>query len=636
MTTGAWNPEKVKAFETSFYEFIRHVSINSKEMGNIILGEHVYRSQKRFLDQVFAGLAQDKHDIKHLKSRQLGVSTVSRALTLFWVGVHDGLKGYMVMDTDQHKEEARLELLSMIESLPPRLQFPRVRRQNRYLLELNNGSLINFASAGVKASKSSGTLGRSSGINFVHASEMCSWENTEGLEAFKNALAQDFPNRLYIWESTGRGYNQWWEMWNEARKDPAHQVCIFSGWWAKDNQVIEKTDPDWEKYGIWHPTKKEQQKIWAVKDLYGWDIWQEQLAWIRRHSDPSAEQSGDADPEFEPSTLKLVEQPWTEDDAFQMTGATFFEPEDLTTQANKYTSQKFKTYSYQTGIEFTDTMVRPAYNAKSVQLKVWEEPEEGSTYVVAADVAFGANEKNDRSAVQVMKCFADGMDQVAEYAWPLINSRAFAWVIASLLGWYAGETSDVYLILEINGPGEATWMELQSLKRQLASGYQPKPVEERGLRNIFQNVKNYIYTRSDSMGAGHAWMWQTQTRLKVSIMERLRDFVSNGMVHIRSMDTLLEMRSVTRDGDSIEAQGSNKDDRVLSMAMAVRCWEDRARRVMMAQKRTRENEIARKRLTVKDQYALFNQNQMTQFFEVKRKARVRSIRATQRAAWRAR
>ena len=76
---------------------------------------------------------------------------------------------------------------------------------------------------------------------------------------------------------------------------------------------------------------------------------------------------------------------------------------------------------------------------------------------MAADVAFGHSEYNDRSAVQVLRCFADGIDQVAEYAWPLIDSRQFAWVIASLEGWYAGDKSEVYRIIEINGPGEATW-----------------------------------------------------------------------------------------------------------------------------------------------------------------------------------
>jgi len=634
-----WNAEKVAVFREQFTRFINCVSINSKDKGEIVLGKYVFRAQQRLLDAIFNGLAEDKHDFKILKSRQLGISTLARALTLFWIGVHGGLNGYMVFDTAAHAEEARLELIGMIENLPPGFDFPKIKRQNRYMLQLDNDSRITFASAGVRQSKSSGTLGRGSGVNFVHASEMCSWDNDEGLESFLNTLSEEFPNRLYIWESTARGFNMWHEMWETARKSSA-EVCCFLGWWTKDNQKIERTHPDFERYGLQPPTEIEIKKIVAVKEQYGWQITPEQLAWIRRKMDPNAEADGDAPAEYEGSNLKIQEQPWTEQEAFQMTGATFFEPEKLTEMANKFVSNKYKTYTYTAGIEFVDCRIYPAANAKSVQLKVWEEPEDDAVYVIAADPAFGANENNDRSACQVFRCYADGMDQVAEYAYPMVNTRQFAWVIASLLGHYStvGGTgkADVYLIVELNGPGDGVWMELQSLKHQLRSSYTPKQVEEAGIRNIFQNVKNYIYNRSDSMGAGHNWQWKTTGPLKVSIMERLRDFTSNTMIHIRSLDTLVEMKSITREGDTIEAQGSKKDDRVMAMAMAVRCWEQRVRKTLINMSRTRAFERAKRNLTIKDQVALYGQNQLQSFFKAKAGARLRLQALLRRQSWRGR
>jgi hypothetical protein len=524
----------------------------------------------------------------------------------------------------------------MIDSLPPKLKFPRVRRQNRSLIELENRTIINLASAGVKAGKSSGTLGRSSGINFVHASEMCSWDNTEGLEAFINALAQDFPNRLYIWESTARGPNIWKQMWEEALQDPTHQRCVFSGWWSKDNQIIKDGTFDFEKYGEQPPSDVEAKKILEVKKRYGWQVTQEQLAWVRRKMDPTAKAEGDAPAEFSGTTLKIQEQPWTEDDAFQMTGSIFFQPENLTEVANKFSSGKFKTYSYSYGTEFHYLRIYPAHNARSVELKVWEEADEDGVYVVASDVAFGANEKNDRSAIQVLRCYADGVDQVAEYAWPLVNSRQFAWVIASLLAYYAGERAEVYNIVELNGPGEATWNELQRLKHDLQYGYNLKEVEDRGLRRVFSNVRNYIYTRSDSMGAGHNFQWQTTPRLKVTIMERLRDFVSNSMVRVRSMDTIEEMKWITRDGDTIEAEGAKKDDRVIALAIGIRAWEQSVRKRLVVQKKTRENEAMRRRLTIKDQATLFGNNMLDQFFAVRSRARRREAAVLRKQSWRGR
>lgn len=634
-----WTPDQCAEVREGFLGFTKKIKINSKEKGPIILGDHLYRAQYRFFDGVFDGLQKDIHDFKHLKSRQLGISTGSRAFTTFWAGIHDGLKGYMVFDTSNHMEEARLELIDMIKGLPDSYNFPRIARENRSLIKLENDSIINFATAGVRDGKTSGTLGRSSGINFCHASEMCSWGVNEGLEAFMNALAQDFENRLYIWESTARGFNLWHEIWTDAKNDPAHQSCIFSGWWSKDNQIVPRNHPDYERYGIDDPTEKELLKIKQVKDLYGWEITREQLAWVRRKMDPAAKQEGDAKPEYEGDNLRLQEQPWVEDDAWQITGSTFFEPERLTTIEKTTVSRKFKTYSYGAGIEFTDCRIYPAHNARSVELKVWEEPEEsGAVYIISADPAFGANERNDRSAIQIVHCFADGLDQVAEYAWPMVNSRQFAWVIASLLGWYGGPKNgnDIYLILELNGPGEAVWNELQSLKAQLAYGYQPKEVGDRGLRDIYQNVRNYIYNRSDSMSPGKNFHWRTTGRLKVSIMERLRDFVANGMLVLRSHDTIQEMKSVAREGDVIAAQGKKKDDRVLALAFAVRCWEERVRRGMMANKRTRQAEAAMRRMNVKDQISMFNGNQLETFFAIKRNARVREQIVMRKASWRGR
>ena len=630
MATGAWNPEKVAVFREQFYEFLNHVQVNSKELGPILLGDHIYQAQRRFFETIFEGLSRDIHDFKHLKSRQLGISTGSRALTLFWNGIHSGLKGYMIFDTDAHKEEARLELIGMVENLPPRLGFPKIKRQNRYLLELSNGSMIMFASAGVRASKGSGTLGRSSGVNFCHGSEMCSWDNVEGLEAFKAALASDFTDRLYIWESTGRGYNQWHDMWMEAKRDPHHQICLFTGWWAKDNQRIDRSHPDFERYGINPPNDEEYRRIEEVREKYGVQITPEQLAWVRRYYNPANED----DDEFSDDTLRLIEQPWTEEDAFQQTGAIFFDPVRLKEQSDKWANNKFKGYTYATSDEFYQTRVYPAQNLRSVQLKVWQEPEEDAVYVVAADPAFGANEHNDRSCIQVLRAYADGLDQVAEYAHPLVNTRQFAWIIASLQGWYAGTTSEVYNILELNGPGEAVYAEMKSLKHHVANGYANAEFQERGLHRIFQNVRDYMYTRTDSYAPGRSLEWKTTLRLKVTILERLRDFSSNGMLRLRSLDAIEEMRTITREGDSIEASGSAKDDRVLALAFAVRCWEDRCRRRLMSLKRTRDFETNKKMLTVQDQVAMFNDSQITAFFAQKQGERRAMSRMANRQRWR--
>jgi hypothetical protein len=354
--------------------------------------------------------------------------------------------------------------------------------------------------------------------------------------------------------------------------------------------------------------------------------------------DPSARAEGDADPEFEGSNIKIQEQPWTEDEAFQQTGSIFFSAEKLTEVTNNYVTTDFNSYFYSVGAEFVNTIVIKAPTSKMAELKVWEQPDPDAWYAFGVDPAFGENEANDRSSISILRCYADGIDQVAEYASPLVRTQQLAWVLASLMGWYgAGANSRVYYALELNGPGMPVFDELRSLKRQIEmNSYMDKQVEEQGLKNVFRNVKSYLYSRPDALQGGFAFHLKTNAMLKVRFLERLRDFTSNGMFRIRSMALVDEMKTIAREGDTIKAPGAMKDDRVLAASFAVHCWENGPRKLLMAANRTRESEIARKRLTITDQVNLYQSNQLQYFFAAKRRVRLNAQAANTRRSWRGR
>lgn len=554
------------------------------------------------------------------------------------IGIHRGVKGALVFDSAQNREEARADLVTMIRDLPTSLKFPKVRgtgEGNREGLTLVNDSKILFKSAGVKKSKSSGTLGRSVGLSLCHCSELSSWDAETGLESFRQSLSDTNPDRLYIYESTARGFNVWYQMIQDAKSDP-HCKFIFLGFWSKQSQRIDRSDPDWLRYGdVYPPTEKEIEKIKAVKELYDVEVTFEQLAWIRRKYDPSAKAEGDAAPDFEASAERLQEQCFTEDDAWQSTGSVFFANEKITDQSAKHASAKYKTYYIHVSDEFYWTRVLKADNKKMVQLKVWDEPEvAGATYVIGIDPAFGENENNCRSAIEVLRCYADGIDQVAEYASPLVRTDQFAWVIAMLMGWYGSGDNEVRYILEINGPGTSTFNALKSLKFQLEHGQQNKEIQEKGLADVFRNVKTYVYSRADAMGAGANYHFKTDGQRKIDIMEGLRNYVSSDLLHVRSMDLLDEMKTIARDGDKIGAPPSMFDDRAVAMALAVHYYDTKIRNNLIAMKRTRESEAARRRASISDQVYLFQQSQLQSFFEQKRAARIGQQMAATRNAWR--
>lgn len=637
-----WNAQKVAIFREQYEEFRHYVSINSKDLGGgANLADNTYLSQKMLLDAVFDALANDIHDIKVLKSRQLGVSTETRALSLFWLGMHDGLQGAMVYDTDDNKLKARQDLVFVINSLPKRLKFPRIVGDNRSGLTLDNKSVVAFKAAGTRANRTGGGLGRSIGLNFSHCSEMCSWENTEGVISFQQSLSEIFENRLYIWESTARGPGLWQDMWDDARKDVSNQKTLFLGWWSKDSQRFDRNSRAFHQYGLLPPNPDEQKRIDAVERLYGVKVTQEQLAWYRRKMDPAGEAEDDVRDQREGDDFKNAEQPWTEDESFIAAGSTFFSPERLAEIRGQDTSNKYKSYRYYPGTSFVTCQVEPARNWRETQLKVWEEPVDDAVYVLAADPSFGHDEENDRSCIEVMRCYADCIEQVAEFADSLTPTNHFAWIIWSLIGWYGGgatgnATNPVHNIIELNGPGDAVWMEYRNVPVLTKSPYLRLAAKEKGLLNIFNNVRNYVYARSDSMAAGSAWMWKTQANNKVSIMERLRGYTLDGTLILHSQDTLDEMRKVTRSGDVIKAEGRNKDDRVITCALACRAWDDRARKALIAVNATKKAEAARRAASIKDQYQLYMGNMLEGFFKQKSRARIMERATLRRQAWRGR
>lgn len=628
-----WSRAKRLQVEKAFYQFLDRAYVYSKDLGRICVGEYLYKGQRRLITEIFDALEQDIHDIYILKSRQLGISTIIRFLTTFLIGINPGLKGAIIFDDDKNKNQSRSELETVIAELPQKLKFPVVKKNNRYGVELANKAEIIFLAAGVRKSKSSGGLGRSVGLSFIHASEMCSWGDSSGVEALKQSLSEINENRLFIWESTARGFNIWYDMWLEAKKDKLHCKTIFLGWWAKESQVIPRDHRDFATYGVQAPTENELKKIAAVKQQYGVDITAEQLAWVRRKYDPTATTDETTKTEFEASTERVQEQPWTEEEAFQTTGAIFFSSEKLTDQSHKHVSRNYRPWMFLAGEEFVNMRIIEAENTRSTEFKVWEEPQDEAAYAVGIDPAFGENPLNDRSSIQVLRCYADGCDQVAEYAFNLINTRQLAWAAASILGWYGMHPrNEVRYILELNGPGVAVFNELRALRQQIDYGYPPLQAE--GLQNIFRNVHAFISTKPDALGPSQNWHIKTNAQSKIADMETLRDFVSNGQLHIRSRDLVEEMATITREDNTIKAPGTKKDDRVLALAFALRCWAHKLRPQLVARRMTRAAVEARTQLKLTDQVFLFNQNQLDGFIRGRQATRLQQDALNRRNNWR--
>src|ERR1043166_4574040 len=171
-----------------------------------------YGTQNYFLEEVCKGLAEDIHFFYVLKARQQGISTICLALDNFWLSTNPGIQGSLITDTDQNRDNFRSILDGYIQSLPKSLRIP-IKTHNRNFLEYRNRSKLIYQVAGTKVKGQRNTLGQAKGLNYAHGTEISSWPDAEATANFIASLSDTFHNRLYIFESTAKGLNDFYERW---------------------------------------------------------------------------------------------------------------------------------------------------------------------------------------------------------------------------------------------------------------------------------------------------------------------------------------------------------------------------------------------------------------------------------------
>ena len=548
----------------NFYKFCNQLKIETKEQG-LRKMDNLLGTQTYVMNEIDKGLKQGIHFYVILKGRQLGITTISLALDLYWHYIHNGLNGTLVTDTEENRDMFRGTLGGYMDGLPKEYKIP-ILTHNRNSLSLKNRSRIFYQVAGLRAK---GSLGRGKGITFLHGTETSSWGDEEGLASLLASLAETNPKRLYIFESTARGFNMFHDMYVEAKKARS-QIAIFCGWWRNE---LYMADPNSDIYRVyWDGKLTGEEKEWTkdIKKLYGFEINSRQIAWWRWKL---AEGIRD-------ESLMYQEFPPTEDYAFVMTGSSFFSNSRCTDAVKTLRKKNPSYYRYTFGANFQDTNVLKS-TERLASLKIWEEPIDTAYYVIGADPAYGSSDWADRFCIQVFRCYADGLEQVASFATSELNTYQFAWVICHLAGAYKNST----LNLEVNGPGQAVINEMRNLKRMAAN---MGTALGRDLLDVYGSMQNYIWRRNDTMGGvSNSIGWLTTSATKERMLTYMKDYFEREMMNIYDMDTIEEMKTMTRQDGGIYASGRNKDDRVIAAALATAAFAEQVQPRMIAQKITR-------------------------------------------------
>lgn len=562
-----------------FTNFIKLLRIDSKEVaatderGSPL---NLWKSQEIFLRELCKGLDKGIRTFYVLKARQLGVTTISLAIDVFWMAMHPGTIGALVTDTEANREANRALIKRYIDSFPKGF-FGKsfvIEKDNRNFMMFSNGSRLDFLVAGTRTKK---TWGEGRGYAFAHLTEVANYGSKEGLDSFIEALAETHPNRLFIYESTAKGFNHYREMWIDAGRDSLTKKRIFIGWWSKDLNRIQKTDKRFALYGSAEPDHEEKELIDAVKDQYGFTVTMEQLAWYRWRC---ADESKDMQTNFQ-------NIPWTEAQAFVMSGFSFFAvrtlQKDFAVIKDPENPITYHGYKYILGNDFHSGVMEPIDSQDrigEVELRVWEDPIDTAQYLIGVDPAWGRNDWKDRHCISVWRGFADHLVQVAEYADNNTENRQAAWVLAHLAGSYRNSMVNIELT---GGPGRAIMTELDHLRQRMQSEmYRDKATDKYDWDDFLRNARWYLYHKCDSAGGGYPKGWETHGGNKWEIMLQLKDAHNTGQLVIRSAPLIEEMLTVVQDGSEIGAPGKGKDDRVLGAALATRAWIDWVRGGMIA------------------------------------------------------
>lgn len=552
-----------------FKEFIKYLRINSKEAAETDergTKLNLWRSQELTLNLLVKGMEAGAHAFMIGKSRQLGISTITEALDIFWLAYHPNMIGAYVCDVKENRAVIREKLTRFVASFPPNFFGKKfgILQDNENFLKFSNGSRLDFLIAG----KTKENWGEGRGYTFAHVTECSKYGSAAGIANFRESFSETHPNRLFIFESTSKGVNHWKDMWDEFGRDIFGKRRIFIGWWGKDSNIISKKDPRYRVYGVADPDHIEQELIDKVKKDYGYRITREQLAWYRyKHSDSSVT---DAD--------MHQNQPWTIEQSFVIQGYSFFPMHQLIDDMERASNTFFRGYKYHVGTDFWGVRCEEIYDASRIEevtLRVWEEPDDDGIYSIGCDPAYGRSDSKDRHAIQVYRCFSNKLVQVAEWADNDPSTKSAAWVLAHLAGVYK---SCLVNVEAAPGPGGVIINELESLRDRMRIDprfeKETDPDKRAKFDDFLFNARWYLYKKPDSFAPGFVKGWESNFKTKGQIMALYHDQYTMEKLLINSKFLVSEMLDVIRNGDKIEAPDPLKDDRVIATALAIRAWRD--------------------------------------------------------------
>ncbi len=403
-----------------------------------------------------------------LKSRQLGISTVTSAYVL-WIMLFHEEKAIMTVATKLGVAANILrKVVKMYDSVPDFFKDEVVVKRNEHRFELGNGSFIYASATGPDA-------GRSEALSLLIIDEAAV---VDGLDEMWESLGPTLTRGgSCIAIATPKGAQGWfYEKWVEAEEGANLFNPIKLPWYVHPEQTKE-----WYE----HETKNMSSKQRAQE--YECD--------------------------------------------FSLSGDTFIDP------------------VYRERIEKKQVMTPKKKIGPGGNYWIWDEPEDGETYLISSDVARG--DGGDNSTAVIVKL--SNMVQVAEFTGQVAQEE-----LPRLLFDIGVDYNNALLIVENNTFGWAVCKELEAMN------YPNLYYQD---RSTYQYVNPIKAKRSSSCIIGFSQKGEIIRNLSLG---KLEEMVRNNHITIRSERVTKEMQAFIWKNGKAQAAKGRKDDLMMSLAMI--CW----------------------------------------------------------------
>lgn len=449
-----------------------------------------------------------------LKSRQLGITTVSCCLSLYYAITRPSSHCLLVSYSADSASTIFDKLKQMYEDLPSVIK-PVELANNRSALKFSNGSKITVCTMGSKE------LARGASLTFVHISEVafCKEEQVnKQLLAIEQAL---LPNGKIILESTANGMNSFYELWNKAEnKQSLYKPFFFN--WIDDKKMFAQEYKDFAKrYKALNGSALAEDELTEDEHLY-FDMGAtlEQLMWRRlKINNSSAE------------TFKQ-EYPSTPLEAFITTGNNVFNTEKVTREYLARANNKPLS-----NIERIPSSLK--LYVKNY-FSVWEQPQRGEKYYIGVDASEGLGQ--DYTVIDVYN--SDAL-QVAQFRTNNLQPYKIADVLNDIGLWY----NKALLIIEKASGGHII------LDR---------------MRNTHKYLNIYKHTDYDQRGKKIKKIgWVTSAKTKPIMIQDFVEMWEKNEMFINSPATLNEMKTYLYSNGTANGERGCHDDCVIATALAL-------------------------------------------------------------------